>query len=79
MKINKIHRISPAQCGIALIEGYQHFISPLLKRHCIYIPTCSEYARQALIRYGFRKGLWLTLKRLARCHPFAQGGYDPLP
>lgn len=64
--------------AVYAIFFYQRFISPLFGRHCIYIPTCSEYARQAFIRYGFRKGLWLTITRIARCHPFAQGGYDPL-
>lgn len=77
-----IHTLSNAAIfstsAVYAISFYQRFISPFFGRHCIYIPTCSEYARQAFIRYGFRKGLWLTITRIARCHPFAQGGYDPL-
>ena len=52
-------------------------ISPLFKPHCIYRPTCSEYAVQAIQKYGVKKGSWLALKRIARCHPFHKGGYDP--
>ena len=64
---------------IALIRGYKRFISPLLPDACIYTPTCSEYARQAIAKYGLAKGGWLAVKRLMRCHPFHAGGYDPVP
>lgn len=58
---------------------YQKHISPLLGSHCIYTPTCSEYARQAIRKYGTLKGSWLAIKRISRCHPFHKGGYDPVP
>jgi len=62
-----------------LIKGYRLFISPLLGRSCRFYPTCSSYSLQAIERYGVLKGLWLSLKRIARCHPYHPGGYDPLP
>ncbi len=64
---------------VLLIRGYQHLISPLMGPSCRYSPTCSEYARQAVVKYGVFKGLWLGVKRVLRCHPWHEGGYDPLP
>ncbi len=65
---------------ILLIRGYQKYLSPLkVVTHCIYTPTCSQYAIEALNKYGVLKGLWLAIKRILRCHPFAKGGYDPVP
>ena len=65
---------------IYLIRGYQIFLSPLkMRTHCIYTPTCSQYAIEALQKYGVVKGLWLSMKRILRCHPWAEGGYDPVP
>lgn len=64
---------------MTLIRGYQRYISPLLGAHCIYTPTCSAYALEAISRYGALKGSWLATKRILRCHPFAKGGYDPVP
>ncbi len=65
---------------IFLIKIYRKYISPLkLRSSCIYTPTCSLYAIQALEKYGIIKGLYLTIKRILRCHPFAKGGYDPVP
>ena len=63
---------------LLLIGFYQVALSPILPASCRFIPSCSEYARQAVGRYGALKGGWLGLKRLARCHPFSAGGYDPL-
>lgn len=63
---------------LGLISIYQRTISPILGPKCRFRPTCSEYMIQALQKYGFVKGTWLGLKRIARCHPFHPGGYDPL-
>lgn len=60
------------------IKLYQYFISPLLKPSCRYYPSCSHYTLQAIKQYGVSKGVWLSFKRLIRCHPWAQGGYDPV-
>ena len=62
-----------------LIDVYRRYISPLKSPCCRYIPTCSEYAMIAIERYGAARGGWLALKRILRCHPFHQGGYDPVP
>ena len=64
---------------VMLVRGYQVAISPLLPPSCRYSPTCSQYAIEALRRHGAVKGSWLALRRLARCHPFHPGGYDPVP
>lgn len=62
-----------------LVKAYQYLISPMLGPSCRYTPTCSEYAVQALKKYGALKGVWLSVKRVGRCHPWHDGGYDPLP
>lgn len=64
---------------ILLVKFYRKFISPLKPPSCIYTPTCSSYALTALERYGFFKGGYLAIKRVLRCHPYAKGGYDPVP
>lgn len=64
---------------LGLIAFYRYAISPLFPSRCRYYPTCSSYAKQAIIRYGALYGAWLTLKRLSRCHPWGGYGYDPLP
>ena len=68
-----------ARAALAAIGFYQKRVSPLMGAHCIYIPTCSEYARQAIAKHGLAKGGWLALRRILRCHPFHNGGYDPVP
>ena len=64
---------------LALIRFYKRFISPALPSACIYEPTCSVYTYQAIDKYGVIKGGWMGIKRIARCHPFHPGGYDPVP
>ncbi|MDR5708939.1 MAG: membrane protein insertion efficiency factor YidD [Armatimonadota bacterium] len=61
------------------IRVYQRLISPLLPRTCRFVPSCSEYAAQAIQAHGPFRGTWLALLRLSRCHPFHPGGYDPVP
>lgn len=62
-----------------IIRFYQLTFSSLVGNCCRFQPTCSEYAREALHKYGIFKGGWLAMKRLCRCHPWAKGGYDPVP
>ncbi|HEX3275358.1 MAG TPA: membrane protein insertion efficiency factor YidD [Gemmatimonadales bacterium] len=62
-----------------LIRGYQRLISPILPPSCRFHPSCSQYALEAVTRYGALKGSWLATRRLARCHPFHPGGFDPVP
>lgn len=67
---------------IMLVEFYRKSISPYTKPSCRFVPTCSEYALEALEKYGAAKGSWLAVKRLAKCHPFHKGEhdfYDPVP
>jgi len=62
-----------------LIKSYRYLISPLLGNHCRFYPSCSKYAETAIERYGFLKGSALTLRRLGKCHPWHEGGLDPVP
>ncbi|MCL6473198.1 MAG: membrane protein insertion efficiency factor YidD [Firmicutes bacterium] len=64
--------------AILIIRFYQRVISPLLVPSCRYYPTCSHYAVQAIEKYGFMKGGLMAAGRIARCHPFSEGGYDPV-
>jgi len=64
---------------IAIIKCYKYFISPLLGSNCRFYPSCSSYSLEALQRHGAVIGAYLTLKRLLKCHPFHQGGIDPVP
>jgi putative membrane protein insertion efficiency factor len=69
----------PARALIVLIEAYRHMISPLRLPSCRFMPTCSQYAVDALTEYGLFRGGWLTLRRLGRCGPWHSGGWDPIP
>ena len=72
----------PSLLALALtraIKGYQRFISPALPPACRFTPSCSQYALEAVTRYGVARGGWLAVRRLARCHPFHRGGPDPVP
>ena len=63
---------------IGLVKGYQYLISPLLGQNCRYTPTCSQYSIQAIEKYGIFKGIWLSIKRISKCHPWGGSGHDPL-
>jgi putative membrane protein insertion efficiency factor len=63
---------------VAILRLYKLGVSPMLPSACRYYPSCSEYARQAVEKYGPIRGLWMGVKRLARCHPFHAGGLDPV-
>ncbi len=63
---------------MASLRAYKLLISPLLPSACRFYPTCSEYMREAVARYGAARGVWMGLKRLGRCHPFNPGGVDPV-
>jgi putative membrane protein insertion efficiency factor len=67
------------QIFLLVIKIYQLFISPLLGANCRYTPTCSQYGKEAIIKYGPFKGGWLTLKRIASCNPWGGHGHDPVP
>jgi putative membrane protein insertion efficiency factor len=65
--------------ALASIRFYKRFLSPMLPSACRFEPTCSVYTYQAIEKYGVIKGSWMGAKRIARCHPFNPGGYDPVP
>lgn len=69
----------PAKALISLVRGYQCCISPLFGPSCRFHPSCSHYAIEALARFGPLKGVWLTARRLVKCHPLHPGGDDPVP
>ena len=64
---------------IGLIRAYQYLISPLLGNHCRFYPSCSHYAAEAVETHGALRGTWLAVRRLSRCHPWHEGGVDPVP
>ncbi|HET8584779.1 MAG TPA: membrane protein insertion efficiency factor YidD [Casimicrobiaceae bacterium] len=64
---------------LALITVYQYLVRPLLGAHCRFYPSCSEYAREAIARHGAVRGSILATRRIGRCHPWHDGGYDPVP
>ncbi|PYQ30778.1 MAG: membrane protein insertion efficiency factor YidD [Acidobacteria bacterium] len=65
--------------ALLLLRAYKRFLSPLLPPMCRFEPTCSMYTMQAVEKYGAARGVWLGMRRLARCHPFNPGGWDPVP
>jgi uncharacterized protein len=65
--------------ALAAIRGYQLLIRPLLTGSCRYLPTCSQYAAEAIVTYGALRGGWMALRRVLRCHPFGGAGLDPVP
>jgi len=67
------------RAALAALMVYRQFLSPLLPPACRFAPTCSQYARLALLEHGLGRGGWLALRRILRCHPFHPGGYDPPP
>jgi putative membrane protein insertion efficiency factor len=69
----------PRRAVALLIRAYQLVISPLLPSSCRFHPSCSQYTLEAVTRYGVIRGGWLGVRRLARCHPFHPGGFDPVP
>jgi uncharacterized protein len=64
---------------LGLVRGYRIFISPLFLPSCRFYPSCSQYGLEAIDTHGPLKGTWLTVKRISRCHPWSEGGYDPVP
>jgi putative membrane protein insertion efficiency factor len=68
-----------ARALLAAIRGYQLLLSPLFTGSCRFLPSCSDYMAEAVVRYGAVRGAWLGVKRLARCQPFGAAGHDPVP
>ena len=68
-----------ARAAISMIQTYRHMVSPLRPPTCRFMPTCSQYAVDALTTYGAFRGIWLALVRLAKCGPWHSGGWDPIP
>lgn len=69
----------PQRCALALLRGYKYMFSPMFAGSCRFLPTCSEYAAEAVRRHGVVRGVWMAAGRLSRCHPFAASGVDPVP
>jgi len=65
--------------ALAVIRAYKLLVSPYFSGSCRFLPSCADYAHDALVRHGLLKGGWLALTRLGRCHPFCAGGHDPVP
>lgn len=69
----------PAWWIALAIKGYRRFVSPLFGQNCRYLPSCSQYALEAVGSHGALRGSWLAVRRIGRCHPWREGGYDPVP
>jgi putative membrane protein insertion efficiency factor len=69
----------PVVVLLSALRAYKLFISPLFTGSCRFLPSCADYASEAVARHGAARGSWLALRRLIRCHPFCEGGYDPVP
>lgn len=79
MKIGSVLLALPKRVLMLLVRGYRVAVSPWFGGQCRFTPTCSTYALEALARHGACRGGWLTLKRIARCHPWGGAGHDPVP
>ena len=79
MTASKYRPYHPAWWILGAIRLYQQLVSPGLGANCRYRPTCSEYAATAVQRHGLMRGAWMSIRRVGRCHPFREGGYDPVP
>ncbi len=75
----KLKPYQPSFWAVKAIVLYRRHISPLLRDNCRYRPTCSDYAQQSLTTHGLFRGGWLAIRRIGRCHPWRDGGYDPVP
>ncbi|TMG99315.1 MAG: membrane protein insertion efficiency factor YidD [Betaproteobacteria bacterium] len=64
---------------LLLLRSYQYAVRPLLGANCRFYPSCSDYAKEAIERHGALRGLWLSVRRVAKCHPYHPGGFDPVP
>ncbi len=73
------HRSLPQNLAIAAIRAYQKMLSPFFGRNCRYYPTCSQYTLEAVEIHGAARGSWLGIRRIGRCHPWHEGGLDPVP
>ena len=71
--------IRPAHIAVGAVRFYQLVLSPVIPPRCRHLPTCSDYAIEALREHGLLRGGWLAVRRIARCHPFGTSGYDPVP
>jgi len=68
-----------ARAAVGLLRLYKRWLSPLLPPACRFEPTCSEYMSEAIVVHGLMRGVWLGVRRLGRCHPWNEGGFDPVP
>lgn len=73
------HQGRAGRLAVGLLRSYKRWVSPLLPPACRFTPTCSEYMSEAITVHGLVAGVWLGIRRLARCHPFHPGGFDPVP